>query len=150
MEKKYLQPYRITRSEVTVLTHIFQPVVSCVFASLFYHHLTQMLGGSVVKNQCRSHSFNPCIGKIPGRRKCHPSLLYLPRKSHGQRNLMGYSPWGCKRAVHDLATQQQQHTDVIHTHTTARKFMTHTASWASLFLFNSFFLSCFETETFDL
>ena len=25
----------------------------------------------------------------------HPSIL--PGESHGQRNLVGYSPWGCKR-----------------------------------------------------
>ena len=24
---------------------------------------------------------------------------------------MGYSPWGCKRVGHDLATKQQQHND---------------------------------------
>ena len=23
-------------------------------------------------------------------------LVFLPGKSHGQRSLMGYSPWGCK------------------------------------------------------
>ena len=26
---------------------------------------------------------------------------------HGQRSLVGYSAWGCKRAGHDLATKQQ-------------------------------------------
>ena len=31
----------------------------------------------------------------------------LPGKSHGQRSLVGYSPWGCKRAGHDLVTKQQ-------------------------------------------
>ena len=33
----------------------------------------------------------------------------LPGKSHGQRNLVGYSPWGHKRIRHDLATKQQQY-----------------------------------------
>ena len=32
----------------------------------------------------------------------------LTRKSGGQRSLTGYSPWGHKRAGHDLATKQQQ------------------------------------------
>ena len=32
----------------------------------------------------------------------------LPRKSHGQRSLAGYSPWGHKRVGHDLATKQQK------------------------------------------
>ena len=25
-----------------------------------------------------------------------PTPVFLPEKSHGQRNLVGYSPWGCK------------------------------------------------------
>jgi len=25
-----------------------------------------------------------------------PTPIFLPRKSQGQRNLAGYSPWGCK------------------------------------------------------
>ena len=29
-------------------------------------------------------------------------------ESHAQRSLEGYSPWGCKRVGHDLATKQQQ------------------------------------------
>ena len=35
-------------------------------------------------------------------------VVLLPEKSHGQRSLVGYSPWGCKRVGHDLATKQQQ------------------------------------------
>ena len=35
--------------------------------------------------------FNPWIGKIPWRRKWQPTPTFLPRKSHGQRSLMGYS-----------------------------------------------------------
>ena len=33
---------------------------------------------------------------------------YLPGKSYGQRSLAAYSPWGCKRVVHDLVTKGQQ------------------------------------------
>ena len=32
-------------------------------------------------------------------------MASMPRKSYGQRNLMGYSPWGCKRVRHDLASK---------------------------------------------
>ena len=28
--------------------------------------------------------------------------VFLPGKSHGQRHLAGYSPWGCKRVRHNL------------------------------------------------
>ena len=34
--------------------------------------------------------------------------VFLPGKSHGQGSPMGYSPWGCKRVGHNLATKQQQ------------------------------------------
>ena len=36
----------------------------------------------------------------------HSSIL--PRKSHGQRSLVGYSPWGCK----ELDTTENKHTQV--------------------------------------
>ena len=35
-----------------------------------------------------------------------PTLEFLPGKSHGQRSLASYTPWGCKRVGHNLATQQ--------------------------------------------
>ena len=39
--------------------------------------------------QCRRHGFNPCVGKIPWRRKWQPTPIFLPEKSHGQRSLGG-------------------------------------------------------------
>ena len=35
------------------------------------------------------------IWKIPWRRKWQPTPVFLPRKFHGLRSLVGYSPWGC-------------------------------------------------------
>ena len=40
-------------------------------------------------------------GSIPGsedplERKWQATLVFLPGKSHGQRSLIGYSPWGRK------------------------------------------------------
>ena len=32
------------------------------------------------------------------RRQWHPTPVLLPRKSHGQRSLVGCSPWGCKES----------------------------------------------------
>ena len=37
------------------------------------------------------------VGKISWRRKWQPTPVFLPGKSHGQRILASYSPWGCKR-----------------------------------------------------
>ena len=52
--------------------------------------------------QCRRSKFNPCLGKIPWRRKWQPTPVFLPIKSHRQRSLSGYSPWVC-RVEHDWA-----------------------------------------------
>ena len=38
----------------------------------------------------------PELGKIPWSRKWQPTPVFLPEKSHGQRSLADYSPWGCK------------------------------------------------------
>ena len=42
----------------------------------------------------------------PGERKWQPTSVFLLGKSHGQRSLVGYHPWGRKRVRHDLATKQ--------------------------------------------
>ena len=57
--------------------------------------------------QCRKWRYCPLVGKIPCRRKWQPSPVFLPGESHGQKSLAGCSPWGHKRARHDLATKQQ-------------------------------------------
>ena len=51
--------------------------------------------------QCRRRKrcgLNPCIRKMPWRRKWQPIPVFLPGESHGQRNLAGYSPWGRKES----------------------------------------------------
>ena len=40
--------------------------------------------------------FNPWIGKMPCRRAWQPNPIFLPGESHGQRSLVGYSPWSLK------------------------------------------------------
>ena len=65
--------------------------------------------------QCRKcsrhqrHGFNPWAGKFPWSMKWQPISVFLPGKFHGEKSLMGYSPWGCKESdmtVH--STQKQQ------------------------------------------
>jgi len=53
-------------------------------------------GGKEYASQCRRCRLDPWVGKIPWRRKWQPTPVFLPGKSHGQRSLAGYSPWGCK------------------------------------------------------
>ena len=54
-------------------------------------------GGKEHTCQCRRwkrRGFDPWVGKIPWRRAWQPTLVFLPGESHGQRSLVGYSPWG--------------------------------------------------------
>ena len=46
--------------------------------------------------QYRRRRFDPWDGKIPLRRKWQPTPVFLPGKPHGQRSLVGYSPWVTK------------------------------------------------------
>ena len=65
-------------------------------------------GGSVVKNLSASGRDVGSIsglGRPPGERNGNPLQCSLPGKSHGQRSLVGYSPWGHKRVRHNLATE---------------------------------------------
>ena len=38
------------------------------------------------------------LGKSPWRRKWQSTPVFLLREFHGQRSLVGYSPWGCKES----------------------------------------------------
>ena len=54
----------------------------------------------------------PWIGNIPWRRKCQPTPVLLPGKSHEQRSLVGCSPWGHKEL--DMAEWLHfSHSDVL-------------------------------------
>ena len=48
--------------------------------------------------QCQRPRFDPWVGKIPWRREWQLSPVFRPGECHGQRNLAGYSPWGCKES----------------------------------------------------
>ena len=42
-------------------------------------------------------SFNPWARKIPWRREWLSTPVFLPGEFHGQRSLVGYSPWDHKQ-----------------------------------------------------
>ena len=48
-----------------------------------------------------------CV-KMIGETQRQPTPVFLSGKSHGQRSLVGYSQWGCKRVGHNLGTKEQQ------------------------------------------
>ena len=67
---------------------------------------SRWLNGKESPYQCerfRSYRFDPC----PLKRKWQHTPVFLPGKSHGQRSLEGYSPWGLKES--DTAKQLRTH-----------------------------------------
>ena len=58
--------------------------------------------------------FDPWVRKIPWRSKWQPTPVFVLGKSHRQKSLVGYSPWGCKRVERDLVTKQQQQQQCIY------------------------------------
>ena len=62
----------------------------------------------VVKNlpaNAENAEFSSWVRKIPWRREWQPTPVFLPGKSHGQRSLMGYSPWGHKELDMTVASK---------------------------------------------
>ena len=61
--------------------------------------------------QCRRlrPGFDPWIGKIPWSRKWQPAPVFLPGEFHGQRSLVGCSPWGHREsdtAEHTITAEE--------------------------------------------
>ena len=88
---------------ITSFAHYFQdfPIVAeaqkkPTFRAL--HGLPQWLSVKESACQCRRPGFNPWVGKIPWRRERLPTPVFQPGEFHGQRSLVGYSPWGCKES----------------------------------------------------
>ena len=93
------------------------PFASCLLSKLLQRIRSNSFypmgfpgGASGKESACQSrrrkrHRFHPWIGKILSRRTWQPTPVFLPGESHGQRRLVGYSPWGCKESdmTEDLA-----------------------------------------------
>ena len=63
--------------------------------------LPKWLSGKEFACQCRRHKkrrFDPRIGKRPWSRKWQLTSVFLPGNFHGQRSMVGYSPWSCKES----------------------------------------------------
>ena len=91
-------------------------------------------GGSVVENLpvMQEHRLSPWVWKIPWRRKWQPTPIFLPGKSHGQRSLADYGPWGRKESdmsqeLNNNNSERQQHkipqTIWFHTYEISRKYI---------------------------
>ena len=76
---------------------LFKKVLSCL---LIFIHLICMRAFPMAQQQriclpLRRCQFNPWVGNIPWKRKWESTPVFMPRKSHGQRSLVRYSPWSC-------------------------------------------------------
>ena len=70
-------------------------------------------GGSDSKEGACSaggREFDPWVRKTPWRSEWQPTPVFLPGDFHGQRSLVGYSPWGHKESA---TTQQLAHTHTV-------------------------------------
>ena len=83
----------------------FQLGSSTLQVSLGYKHLPRWLSSR--ESACNAgdagdrHKWlglDPWVRKIPWVRAWQPTPEFLPRKSHGQRSLVGYSAWGHKES----------------------------------------------------
>ena len=63
-----------------------------------FKELPWWLNGKETPCKCRSHGFDPWVGKISWKRKWQPTPVFLPGKSQGRRSLVGYCPWGRKES----------------------------------------------------
>ena len=73
----------------------------------------------MVKNSSASavdvkrHSFDSGLRKIPWIRAWQPTPVFLPGEFHGQRSLVGYSPWGRKEL--DTTERLSTHKNKVYT-----------------------------------
>ena len=67
--------------------------------------LTRWLSDKESACQCRRLGFNPWVEKIPWRRAWQHTPVLLHGESHGQRSLVGYSPWCLKESDITEATE---------------------------------------------
>ena len=94
-----MQQIKVSRNTKKNLTKLKQEI---------YRFYISSVSHSVVSNSLRPHGLQhtrpPCPSPTPRvysnscplqRRHWHPTPVLLPGKSHGQRSMVGCSPWGC-------------------------------------------------------
>ena len=71
--------------------------LAAILASL----MAQRVKNLPAMQKTQQMGFDPWIQQILWRRKWLPTPVFLPENSHGQRSLVAFSLWGCKRVRHD-------------------------------------------------
>ena len=86
----------------------------CVMACMGKESSKERIWCSVIKNHCHAgdavfdQEDGRWVRKVPLRKKWQLTPVFLPGKSHGQRSLADYSPWGHKSIRCNLETKRQQ------------------------------------------
>ena len=75
-------------------TDTWDQIILCGGSPMHWRMFTRWLTQWRICLQSRRPQFDPWVGKIPWRTKWQPTPIFLPRKFHGQRSLVGYSSWG--------------------------------------------------------
>ena len=81
-------------TQYSVMTYVEKKLKNSGY--MYIYGLPRWFSGQRICLQCRSHKsrkLDPWVRKIPLRRIWQPTSVFLPGKSHGQRNLAGFSPW---------------------------------------------------------
>ena len=93
--KEFLRMCSVPESDLKAFVWLF---VYKLHTCTTIERLPWWLSGKESACQCGRPGFNPWVRKVPWRIKWHPPPVFLPGRSHGQRNLAGYSPQGSKES----------------------------------------------------
>ena len=96
MTLSLLPPFLTTGATLLTPVSIFRKSVISNNKCYCYQYQAAQL--SRLHIQYRRPGFDPQVGKISSRRKWQPTPVFLPGKSPGQKSLVGYSPWGCRKS----------------------------------------------------
>ena len=97
---KQLNTHRHTMPLLILTLRYLNNTVSCSHCSILKFRSMGFPVGSVDKEcrRCKRRGFDPWVWKIPWSWKWQPAPGFLPGRSHGQRRLVGCSPWGHKES----------------------------------------------------
>ena len=113
-----MEPFREEKSNEGSSTTSGLQNIQCLYEfheGIYQHYMLE--SDNLILNSNTIHE-----GKIPWRRKWQPSPVPLPGKSHGQRSLVGYSPWGCKES-----DTTERLTFTFHFHILEKEMATHSS-----------------------
>ena len=83
--------------------------------------------------QCRRHGFDPWVGRAPGGGHGKPLQYPCLENPHGQRSLVGYSPWGRKESDTTKQLSTTQYVIYIHFPSCQESpFLSYPTCWALL------------------